>query len=662
MTGPSGERRIAEPPPDRSGPIDVRTAPERYRHWRLRVEGRIATLTLAVDESGGLAPGYELKLNSYDLGVDVELADAVQRLRFEHPEVAAVVIRSDRERVFCAGANIRMLGTSSHAHKVAFCKFTNETRCAIEDAGAYSGQRYLCAINGTAAGGGYELALAADWILLVDDGASAVSLPEVPLLGVLPGTGGLVRVVDKRKVRRDRADFFSTTEEGVRGARALEWGLVDEIAPSSRFEDAVAARARALAAASDRPAAARGIRLGEVARRIDGDRIACAHVEAEIDRERKVRACRIRLRGPAGPTPAGVEGLVEAGDAFWPLALARELEDLILHLRHNEPEIGTLVFTSEGALEAVAAHDAFLLAHRGHWLAREILLYWKRLLKRIALTSRSLVALVEPGSCFAGFLLELVLAADRAYMLDGPFGEDGDGSDGGDGRDRDGNGGSGGALEAAHLGDGDRNDGGDGGDGSRGAGGGRDGNGGSGGSRDGEGKGRDSGREDNGDGEGDGGSGREDGDDGERGGAVAAVRLTESNFGCFPCVNGLARLASRCLDDDRALARARQRIGRDLTAAEAEALRLATFTPDEIDWDDEVRLALEERAGFSPDALTGMEASLRCPGPETMESRIFGRLTAWQNWIFQRPNAVGERGALTLYGSGVRADFDRRRV
>ena len=630
-----------EPTPARSVPIDVRTAPERYRHWRLRVEDRVATLTLDVDESGGLAPGYELKLNSYDLGVDVELADAVQRLRFEHPEVAAVVIRSAKERVFCAGANIRMLGASSHAHKVAFCKFTNETRCAIEDAGAHSGQRYLCAINGTAAGGGYELALAADWILLIDDGASAVSLPEVPLLGVLPGTGGLVRVVDKRKVRRDRADVFSTTEEGVRGARALEWGLVDEIAPSSRFEDAVAARARALAAASDRPAEARGIRLGEVERRIDGDRIACAHVEAEIDREREVRACRIRVRGPAGPTPAGVEELVEAGDAFWPLALARELEDLVLHLRHNEPEIGTLVFTSEGALEAVAAHDAFLLAHREHWLAREILLYWKRLLKRIDLTSRSLVALVEPGSCFAGFLLELVLAADRAYMLDGPFGEDGDGSDGGDGRDRDGNGGSGGALEAAHLGDGDRNDGGDGG--------GRDGNG---GSRDGEGEGRD--------------SGREDGDDGERGGgsggAVAAVRLTESNFGCFPCVNGLARLASRCLDDDRAPARARQRIGRDLTAAEAEALRLVTFTPDEIDWDDEVRLALEERAGFSPDALTGMEASLRCPGPETMESRIFGRLTAWQNWIFQRPNAVGERGALTLYGSGARADFDRRRV
>ena len=601
------------------GPIDVRTAPDRYRHWRLRIDGRVASLTLDVDESGGLAPGYELKLNSYDLGVDVELADAVQRLRFEHPEVAAVVIRSAKERVFCAGANIRMLGGSSHAHKVAFCKFTNETRCAIEDAGAHSGQRYLCAIDGTAAGGGYELALAADWILLVDDGASAVSLPEVALLGVLPGTGGLVRVVDKRKVRRDRADVFSTTEEGVRGTRALEWGLVDEIAPSSRFEAAVAARAQALAAQSDRPAEARGIRLGEIARRIDGDRIVHAHVEAEIDRE--VRACRIRVRGPAGAPPANVEALVEAGDAFWPLALARELEDLILHLRHNEPEIGTLVFTSEGALEAVAAHDAFLFAHREHWLAREILLYWKRLLKRIALTSRSLVALVEPGSCFAGFLLELVLAADRAYMLDGPFGDDGDGD--GEGEGRDGNGGSGGALAAMRPGDG---------------------------SRDGEGEDRDGG------GEGDGGQREGDGD------ALAAVRLTESNFGCFPGVNGLARLESRCLDDPEAVRRARRQAGRDLTAAEAEAQRLITLTPDAIDWDDEVRLALEERASFSPDALTGMEASLRCPGPEKMESRIFGRLTAWQNWIFQRPNAVGERGALTLYGSGARADFDRRRV
>ena len=550
-----------------SGPIDVRTAPDRYRHWRLRIDDRVATLELDVDESGGLAPGYELKLNSYDLGVDIELADAVQRLRFEHPEVAAVVIRSGRERVFCAGANIRMLGASSHAHKVAFCKFTNETRCAIEDASAHSGQRYLCAINGTAAGGGYELAMAADWILLVDDGSSAVSLPEVALLGVLPGTGGLVRVVDKRKVRRDRADFFSTTEEGVRGRRAVDWGLVDEIAPSSRFGEAVEARAQALAATSDRPAGARGIRLRDLERRIEDERIRYRYVEAAIDRE--MRACRIRIGGPAGAPPADIDGLVEAGDALWPLALAREIEDLVLHLRHNEPEIGTLVVASEGEPGAVAEHDAFLLAHREHWLAREILLYWKRLLKRVDLTSRSLVALVEPGSCFAGFLLELVLAADRGYMLDGPF-EDGD--------------------------------------------------------------------------------------------AEAVVRLTESNFGCFPGANGLTRLEARCLDDEGAVSRARQQAGRDLTATDAEAHRLVTFTPDDIDWEDEVRIALEERAAFSPDALTGMEASLRCPGPETMESRIFGRLTAWQNWIFQRDNAVGERGALTLYGTGARADFDRRRV
>ena len=548
-------------------PIDVRTAPDRYRHWRLRVEDRIAALELDVDESGGLAPGYELKLNSYDLGVDIELADAVQRLRFEHPEVAAVVIRSGKERVFCAGANIRMLGGSSHAHKVAFCKFTNETRCAIEDASAHSGQRYLCAINATAAGGGYELALAADWILLVDDGTSAVSLPEVALLGVLPGTGGLVRVVDKRKVRRDRADFFSTTEEGIRGKRALEWGLVDEIAPSSRFEAAVEARAHALAATSNRPAAARGIRLRDLERRIEDRRFVYACVEVDIDRG--MRACRIRIHGPVEAPPADIDGLVEAGDAFWPLALARQIEDLVLHLRHNEPEIGTLVLASEGDLESVAAHDAFLLAHREHWLGREILLYWKRLLKRIDLTSRSLVALVEPGSCFAGFLLELVLAADRGYMLDGPFEDDG---------------------------------------------------------------------------------------------AEAAVRLTESNFGCFPGVNGLTRLEARCLDEEEAVSRARQQVGRGLTAADAESHRLVTFTPDDLDWEDEVRIALEERAAFSPDALTGMEASLRCPGPETMESRIFGRLTAWQNWIFQRENAVGERGALTLYGTGARADFDRRRV
>ncbi len=547
--------------------IDVRTHPERYRHWRLRIEGRIATLLLDVDEAGGLAPGYPLKRNSYDLGVDIELADAVQRLRFEHPEVATVVIRSAKERVFCAGANIRMLGAASHADKVAFCKFTNETRCAIEDASAHSGQRYLCAVQGSAAGGGYELALATDWILLVDDAASAVSLPEVPALGVLPGTGGLVRLVDKRKVRRDRADFFSTTEEGVRGARALAWGLVDETAPASRFEAAVEHRATALAATSDRPPDAPGIRLGPIERRIEGAHITYPHVEAQVQPE--VRACRILLHGPARPPPAGVEALVPAGDAFWPLALARELDDLVLHLRHNEAEIGTLVVSSRGGLDTVAAHDRFLFTHRDHWLAREVLLCWRRLLKRMELTSRSLIALVEPESCFAGFLLETVLAADRSYMRNG-------------------------AEEGAA--------------------------------------------------------------------APARLRLGDSNFECFPGLNGLSRLASRCLDDEEALGRARLRIGRDLEAEEAEAQRLVTLIPDDIDWEDEVRIAIEERASFSPDALTGMEASLRCPGPETMESRIFGRLSAWQNWIFQRPNAVGARGALTRYGTGARADFDRGRV
>ena len=547
--------------------IDVRTHPDAYRHWRLRIEGRVATLLLDVDEAGGLDPGYALKLNSYDLGVDIELADAVQRLRFEHPEVAAVVVRSAKERVFCAGANIRMLGAASHAHKVAFCKFTNETRCAIEDASAHSGQRYLCAVRGSAAGGGYELALATDWILLADDGASAVSLPEVPALGVLPGTGGLVRVVDKRKVRRDRADFFSTTEEGVRGARALEWGLVDEIAPASRFDAAVEHRARALAAASDRPAEARGIRLGPIERRIAGGRIAYAHVEAKLEREKRV--CRILIRGPDRPPPDGVEALVEAGDAFWPLALARELEDLVLHLRHNEPRSAPWCSRATAGSMPSPRTTLSLRAARSHWLAREVLLYWRRLLKRMELTSRSLIALVEPGSCFAGFLLETVLAADRSYMLDGAREDD---------------------TEPARL------------------------------------------------------------------------RLGESNFECFPGLNGLSRLASRCLDDEAALRDAHRRVGADLEAADAEAQRLVTFIPDEIDWEDEVRIALEERASFSPDALTGMEASLRCPGPETMESRIFGRLSAWQNWIFQRPNAVGERGALTLYGSGARADFDRERV
>jgi benzoyl-CoA-dihydrodiol lyase len=548
--------------------IDARTEPDHYRHWRLHVDGNVATLELDVDEAGGLAPGYELKLNSYDLGVDLELADAIQRLRFEQPQVGAVVITSAKERVFCAGANIRMLGRSTHAHKVAFCKFTNETRCAIEDASAHSGQRYLCAINGTAAGGGYELALATDWIMMVDDGSTAVSLPELPLLGVLPGTGGVTRVTDKRKVRRDRADFFCTVEEGVRGKRAVEWRLVDEVVPSSRFTDAVRERAQSLAARSDRPSAAgQGIALGTIQRELEGDALRYGHVAATL--ERGARRAQILVHGPTDPAPADPDQLRLQGDAAWCLAVARELDDLVLHLRHNEPEIGTLVLRTRGDLNRVAEHDAFLTEHAGHWLVREVSLYWKRLLKRIDMTSRSMVALVEPGSCFAGMLLELLLAADRGYMLDG-------------------------VLE----------------------------------------------------------------DDQE----PAAVRLTDSNFGAFPGLNGLTRLESRALDDPDAVARARQHVGRDLDAPSAEEHRLVTFAPDDIDWEDEIRIALEERAGFSPDALTGLEANLRCPGPETMESRIFGRLTAWQNWIFQRPNAVGERGALTLYGTGARAEFDKRRV
>ncbi len=547
--------------------VDFRTRPERYRHWRLGIEGRVATLTLDVDEQGGLGDGYELKLNSYDLAVDIELFDAVQRLRFEHPEVAVVVVTSGKDRVFCAGANIRMLGSATHAHKVNFCKFTNETRLAIEDASAHSGQRYLCAIKGSAAGGGYELALSTDHILLVDDGSTSVSLPEVPMLGVLPGTGGLPRLTDKRLVRRDLADFFCSVEEGVRGRRALDWRLVDEIAPSSRFDEAVRERAAAIARNSDRPADTRGIVLKDIERDVDEDGIRYRHVQAALERERQT--VHLTLRGPDEDPPADVHGMEAQGSDFWPLALARELDDLVLHLRLNEPTLGTIVLHSRGSLGRVAAHDAFLLANEANWLVREVLLLWKRTLKRLDMTSRTLFALVEPGSCFAGTLLEIVLAADRSFMLDG-------------------------RLE----------------------------------------------------------------DEGE----PPAVHLTAMNFGSYPGVNGLTRLGARALDDPAAVSRARQQIDRDLDAEAAHEHRLVTFIPDDIDWEDEIRIALEERAGFSPDALVGLEANLRCPGPETMESKIFGRLSAWQNWIFQRPNAVGEKGALPRYGTGLRAEFDKRRV
>jgi len=551
--------------------VDFRTEPARYKHWSLAVDGRVATLAMNVQEDAGLRPGYELKLNSYDLGVDVELYDAVQRLRFEHPEVGAVVIRSAKERVFCAGANIRMLSQSSHGWKVNFCKFTNETRNAIEEATAESGQRYLTAVNGPCAGGGYEIALATDWIVMADDGNTSVALPEVPLLAVLPGTGGLTRLVDKRKVRRDRADFFCTVEEGVKGQRALDWGLVDELVPRTRLEETARRRATESAARSDRPATAGGVPLTMLARTIDGDEIRHAHVTCRLDRARGV--AEITVRAPETDPPAGVAAIHGQGCAFWPLALARELDDLILHLRTNEEQVGLWVLRTEGSggsADRVAAYDRLLAAHAGDWLVREIRLYLRRTLKRLDASSRSIFALLEPGSCFAGTLLELALAADRAYMLDGSR----------EGDDR----------------------------------------------------------------------------------PPATVRLTEANFGAYPMPNGLTRLQSRFLGEPGRVEELRTRIGEDLDAAAADKAGLVTFTPDDIDWDDEVRLAIEERAAFSPDALTGMEASLRFGGPETVETKIFGRLSAWQNWIFQRPNAVGEKGALRVYGTGQRAEFDRRRV
>jgi benzoyl-CoA-dihydrodiol lyase len=548
--------------------VDFRTEPARYRHWKLGFAGPVATLTMDVREDGGLRPGYELKLNSYDLGVDVELYDAIQRLRFEHPEIGAVVVTSGKERVFCAGANIRMLAQSAHGWKVNFCKFTNETRNAIEEATAESRQTYLCAVNGPCAGGGYELALATDWIVMADDGNTAVSLPEVPLLAVLPGTGGLTRLVDKRRVRRDRADFFCTVEEGIKGTRAVEWGLVDEVAPRSALDEVVKRRAGELAARTDRPAGARGVALTPLGRSIDGDRIRYRHVACDIDRGRGL--AEITVNAPTEPPPADASGIHAAGDAFWPLAIARELDDLILHLRTNEETIGVWVLRTTGRSDLVEAYDRTLAAHRDDWLGREIRLFLKRTLKRIEVSSRSVFALIEPGSCFTGTLLELALAADRSYMLDG--------------------------------------------------------------TRDGDTR------------------------------PAAAVRLTELNFGAYPMVNGLNRLASRFLAEPARVDKLRARVGEDLDAAAAAEAGLVTFTPDDIDWEDEVRIALEERAAFSPDALTGMEASIRFGGPETIESKIFGRLSAWQNWIFQRANAVGPKGALEVYGTGRRSEFDRRRV
>ncbi len=552
----------------RAARIDFQTDPSRYRHWKLKCDGEVAELIMDVDENAGLFEGYQLKLNSYDLGVDIELNDAVQRLRFEHPEVKAVVLKSGKDRVFCAGANIRMLAGSTHAHKVNFCKFTNETRNSMEDASANSGQKYLCAVRGSAAGGGYELALATEHILLADDGNSSVSLPELPLLAVLPGTGGLTRVTDKRKVRRDLADVFCTVEEGVRGDRAVKWRLVDESVRNSKFEEAVKDAAKKLAATSDRPAGAKGIALVPIQRSFEDDAIAYSSVKVDIDRG--TRRATITITGPAEPPPASVENMQKQGAQFWPLRLARELDDAILHLRLNESEIGVWIFKTQGEAAQVLAYDSFLEANKDNWLAREILHFWKRTLKRIDVTSRSLVALIEPRSCFAGTLAEIVFACDRSFMLLGSF----------------------------------------------------------------------------------------EGDNRQ----PAAITLSNLNFGAYPMSNDLTRLATRFLGEPESVAKANAEIGKPLNAEDCEKMGLVTSAFDHIDWDDEIRIMLEERASFSPDGLTGMEANLRFAGPETMETKIFGRLTAWQNWIFQRPNAVGAEGALKRYGTGVKADFNPERV
>jgi benzoyl-CoA-dihydrodiol lyase len=545
--------------------------PATYRHWKLDVDGEIAYLRLDIAEDGGIVPGYELKMNSYDLGVDIELYDATQRLRFEHPGVRAVVLTSAKDRNFCAGANIRMLAQSSHPWKVNFCKFTNETRNGIEDATAHSGQTWIAAVNGTAAGGGYELALACDQILLVDDNSSAVSLPEVPLLGVLPGTGGLTRVIDKRRVRKDRADVFATKAEGIRGRQAVEWRLVDEVIPKRQWDEKVRERATAAAARSTRPTDAAGIALPPLEREETEDGIRYRHVEATFDREAGL--VNLTVFGPEGDVPDTVERVHELGADFWPLAMSRELDDLILRLRANELELGTWVVRTKGAVEDALAFERVIAEYSGSdWLVNEIRHYFKRVLKRLDVTSRSLVALIEPGSCFAGALLELALACDRQYMLDG-FMEDHD-------------------------------------------------------------------------------------EEGE----PAQLVLSASNFGTFPMGNGISRLGSRFWGDDDSVAKLRQETDRRIDAAEAMTLGLVTDAPDDIDWEDEVRIMLEERASLSPDALTGMEANHRFVGPETMETRIFGRLTAWQNWIFVRPNASGEDGALRRYGTGRKAEFDRKRV
>lgn len=548
--------------------IDFQTQPSKYRHWRVEYDGPIANLYMDVDEDGGLFDGYQLKLNSYDLGVDIELADVVQRMRFEHPEVKVVVMQSGKEKVFCAGANIRMLGGAEHSHKVNFCKFTNETRNTFEAAQADSGQNYIAAIKGACAGGGYELALACNHIMLTDDSTSSVALPELPLLAVLPGTGGLTRVTDKRKMRRDLADIFCSIEEGVRGKRAKDWRLVDELVPNAKFDETVQDRAREFAAASKRPAVEKGVTLGPLSRTISDDAITYSLVEVTLDRAG--RKATITLNGPDAAAPADMAGFTAQGDQAYMLRLARELDDAILHLRFNEKELGLLVFKSQGDAKLLGEHEALLRNNADHWLASEVLQYWKRLLKRIDVTSRSMVALVEHGSCFSGILAEILFSVDRSYMMEDEF----------------------------------------------------------------EGDNR----------------------------PLATITLTDANFGPMPMANDLTRLQTRFLGTPEAVEEAAAHKGEALEAAEINELGLVTMILDDIDWDDEIRIFMEERASFSPDALTGMEANLRFAGPETMETRIFGRLTAWQNWIFNRPNAVGETGALQRYGTGVRGEYNKERV
>ncbi|MFT4064037.1 2,3-epoxybenzoyl-CoA dihydrolase [Paraburkholderia sp.] len=547
-------------------PVDYRTDPSQYRHWKLSFNGPVATLGLDIAEDGGIRDGYKLKLNSYDLGVDIELHDAIQRIRFEHPEVRTVVVTSLKDRVFCSGANIFMLGLSTHAWKVNFCKFTNETRNGLEDSSRHSGLKFLAAVNGSCAGGGYELALACDEIYLVDDRSSSVSLPEVPLLGVLPGTGGLTRVTDKRRVRHDRADIFCTVVEGVRGERAKAWRLVDEVVKPNQFEQAIQARALELAERSDRPADAKGIALTRIERTDREDGIGYQTVDVTIDRAKRVAT--FTARAPRTAQPADIDAIVAAGANWWPLQFARELDDAILSMRTNELDIGTWVFKTEGDARNLLAVDATLLRHKDHWFVRETIGMLRRTLARIDVSSRSLFTLIEPGSCFAGTFAEFAFAADRTYMAALPGNEE----------------------------------------------------------------------------------------------EEPALTLSEVNFGLYPLVTHQSRLARRFYEEAEPLDAVRALIGQPVKAVDAERLGLVTASPDDIDWADEIRIALEERAAMSPDALTGLEANLRFNGPETMETRIFGRLTAWQNWIFNRPNAVGEKGALKVYGKGSKAQFDVSRV